>query len=188
MNEANTILYLINFGYERQDAKRITAYLKTSRNEEKITIKSIIEINEFFKKLNYSHQEILEIGKQMPTIYAYSISLLNKKIDSIVSLGHPRYEIINAIRKYPQILNYSLKVMKSKNENLIKLGYKNDDILKMSREFPLIYKYADNNIEKKFLNLVSLGYTKIEVINMTKISPQIFSLLKKKLRNLDRWG
>ena len=63
MNIQSTIQYLIEYGYEENEAIKISNYLKTMYNEKKISINSIKQINTFLKNLNYSQEEILKIGE-----------------------------------------------------------------------------------------------------------------------------
>ncbi len=152
--------YLISLGYSYDKAESIlNSYAIKSFKEDTLLIHIKSNYN-FFITLGYSHEDVIKMTKQLPTLYTLSIENIKQKIEDLISLGYSREDVIKMTKTLPALYGYSIENIKQKIEDLISLGYSRDDVIKMTKQLPALYGYTIENIKLKveFYKRINLGF------------------------------
>lgn len=67
--------------------------------------------------------------KTFPSLYGYTITNIEQKINNLMSLGYNQAEVIKMTTSLPSLYGYSIANIKQKINDLMSLGYSQDEII-----------------------------------------------------------
>lgn len=166
--------FFLSLGYNESDFSNIISSCCVKNHRAETLIKKVGEFHNLFLTFGYKEEDIIMMGRKMPTIYIISVEKLKQKIEYMISLGYSDSDIIRITKALPQMYGLPIEYIEQKINDFKNLGYEKEDIIKMSKKAPVIYSYSIDNIKKKIDDLISLGYTKEEVTEMLVKTPQLY--------------
>lgn len=178
-----SIRLLKNFGYSDDIIKKILNCHACKNFKDETLSANILDDYKFLIKFGFNRKQIIKMTKQAPSIYSYSNTNLENKINSLIGMGYLKEEIIHMIKNFPKVFNYNGETIKDKFAFFIELGYTKEDILAMTKQCPNLYCYSKINIINKIEFIMSLDYTKEETLRMTKIVPTLFCYGKENIKD-----
>ena len=121
--------YMLQLGYSIEDYDYFKSNFILSRYDEHSLLDKIKTNYAFLISLGYSHKEIIKMTKIFPSLYGYTITNIEQKINNLMSLGYNQAEVIKMTTSLPSLYGYSIANIKQKINDLMSLGYSQDEII-----------------------------------------------------------
>ena len=114
---------LDDFGYaDKKQEKILNSYAVGRYSLDNLEGK-IINTFDFFRKMNYSDNDIISMTVLNPTMFNYSSKTLKNRFGFLDCLGYSKEEVYKMTLRLPQLLTVSEDYILSKLELLKSYGY-----------------------------------------------------------------